>query len=68
MRRLRTIALLLAVGGGGIFWLMTRPLPAIGPEAFAALDAQGDASRGRTVFFAGGCAACHKTPGQDDPL
>ena len=67
MKRLWTILLLVAFAGAGAFWLLTQPRPVLAPAAFAALDAQGDAARGRVVFYAGGCAACHKTPGQDDP-
>ncbi|MGI9391015.1 MAG: c-type cytochrome, partial [Boseongicola sp.] len=33
---------------------------------FAGLEA--DASRGETVFWAGGCASCHKAEGSDDAL
>ena len=32
------------------------------------LERPGDRDRGRGIFFAGGCASCHATPGQSDPL
>ena len=46
----------LALGGVGTFFLLTQPrkLP---DEAVAGLT--GDAARGETIFFAGGCASCH---------
>ena len=49
-------------------WRLSAPSPAIPQSAFAALEEGGDAARGRIVFYAGGCAACHATPGQDDRL
>lgn len=54
------LALALALAALGL-WL-TRPgtEPA---EALAGLE--GDPERGRLVFFAGGCAACHAAPGAE---
>lgn len=51
---------LLAAGIG-----LTRP-ERVDPARFAALP--GDPERGETVFWAGGCASCHKASGSDDPL
>ena len=49
----------LAVAGGGVFWLLTRPsvLPAtlLGPHT-------ANPENGRTMFNIGGCASCHATP------
>ena len=53
----------LAVVAGGLF--LTRP-QTVEPERFAGL--QGDAASGETVFWAGGCASCHKAEGSDDSL
>ncbi len=41
---------------GGAFWFVTRPVP-VESEDFAGLT--GDAERGETIFYAGGCASCH---------
>ena len=60
--------LLLALVGGIAFWLLTAPRRVIAPQAYAALEASGDAARGEAIFYAGGCAACHATPGQADRL
>jgi mono/diheme cytochrome c family protein len=60
MRQIFRLLLILAVLGGGVFWLLTRPstLPA---TAFAGLT--GDAKRGEQVFWAAGCASCHMAEG-----
>ena len=68
MRRLSFVLLALAALGAATFWVFTIPMPAVTPTVAAGLDRQGDVMRGKTVFFAGGCAACHATPGQDDRL
>jgi len=39
------------------------PRPVVSIAAYDALEAGGDRERGRLVFYAGGCASCHKTPG-----
>ena len=57
----------LAVAGLAVFWFLTRPQPAIA-RTDPSLESGGDAARGRTVFFVGGCASCHATPGQENPL
>lgn len=54
--------LFLAVLGGAVFWYVTRPGTA-GAETYAGLT--GDAARGETVFWAGGCASCHAAPGAE---
>lgn len=46
----------------GLF--VTRPRT-VDPARFAGLSA--DAGRGETVFWAGGCASCHKAPKSDAP-
>ncbi|MDO5759231.1 MAG: c-type cytochrome [Rhodobacterales bacterium] len=59
---LRYIIVLLLLGGVA-FWFLTRPQRA-DPDLFAGLS--GDAERGETVFWAGGCASCHAAPGAKD--
>jgi mono/diheme cytochrome c family protein len=62
--------LLLLVGFGGVAALagaLWFTLPdQVDPGRFAALT--GDAGRGETIFFAGGCAACHAEEGAENPL
>ncbi|WP_121065047.1 c-type cytochrome [Chachezhania antarctica] len=62
MRRLLIICVALALAGAAVFLVLTRPatLPA---AELAELDGlSGDATRGETVFWAGGCASCHAAP------
>jgi mono/diheme cytochrome c family protein len=66
MRKHIVAASVLVAGGFIAFWALTAPRAAVG--ANPALEQGGDAARGRIVFFAGGCASCHMTPKQDDPL
>ena len=64
-RKLVLLVVVAGVIGLAVFWFVTIPatLPA------SALGAhQVNADNGRTMFFAGGCASCHATPGQDDKL
>lgn len=58
----------LALAGAAAFWLLTLPRGLTAAE-IAALPA-GDASRGETLFWAGGCASCHAARGAtgDDAL
>ena len=63
MRKAMIAVLFLAVLGVGMFWLITEP------KTFdaAALGAHAvDAENGKTMFNAGGCAACHAIPGGED--
>jgi mono/diheme cytochrome c family protein len=55
--RLLFAAVLLALVGGGAFWLLTAP-DRLDATTLAALP-EGDAARGEMVFWAGGCASCH---------
>ena len=63
MRKLIGIVVILAVIGAAVFWFVTIPatVPASALGAYTP-----NAANGRTMFFAGGCASCHATPGQDD--
>lgn len=62
-RKLLLAVFVLLAAGIGTGWFLSAPhkMPA---SALAARSA--DLSNGRTMFFAGGCASCHATPGQDD--
>ena len=60
--RIVFIAVVLAVLGGGAFWMITRPAP-MAAGTYEGLT--GDPVQGETVFWAGGCAACHAAPGAE---
>src|SRR5689334_5066897 len=63
LRRLATAVIVLAAFGIAAFFILTLPqtIPAseLPPH-------KPDLANGRTMLFAGGCPACHATPGQDD--
>lgn len=61
IRKLAVAAVVLAVLGGLVFWFVTRPVVLDG--AVLASAPAGDAKRGETVFWQGGCASCHAAPG-----
>jgi mono/diheme cytochrome c family protein len=64
--RLLFIALgIVAVAAAGLLWLLSGPQPFLADDLPAH---EPDAERGRYIFFASGCAGCHATPEQDDPL
>jgi mono/diheme cytochrome c family protein len=65
VRKLITIVMLVIVVGLAAFWLVTAPTAAP-TDTLAARTP--DLANGRTMFFAGGCASCHATPGQDDRM
>ncbi|MCC6888588.1 MAG: cytochrome c [Hyphomicrobiales bacterium] len=63
MRRLLLAIVLIVLAAAAIFWFLT------GPQVVAAGDLpahQPNLDNGRVMFFAGGCAACHATPKQED--
>jgi mono/diheme cytochrome c family protein len=69
MRKILTVLAVLAVLGAAGFLVITSP------AAWEAVRGDGrnrptsptrNAENGRTLFYAGGCASCHATPGQDD--
>jgi mono/diheme cytochrome c family protein len=63
LRRFVIAVFVLDLIGAGLFWLAT--IPKTVPES--ALGAHTpDLANGKTMFFAGGCASCHATPGQED--
>lgn len=47
-------------------WFVSAPRR-IDEATATIVSGPGDAAAGRSVFFAAGCASCHKTPGQSDP-
>jgi len=63
VRRLVVLALLAGVAGLIVFWFITTPATV---PANALATYTPDLANGKTMFYAGGCAACHATPGQDD--
>ncbi len=63
-RALTRLSLLGALCLAASLWL-TRPA-AVDPSRFASLH--GDAARGEAVFWAGGCASCHKAGAGDDDV
>ena len=63
MRRLLVALIVLAVLGGAVFWLVTQPAT-VAASALAAYTP--NLENGKTIFYAGGCASCHATPGQED--
>lgn len=62
-RKLAISVVILIVAGISAFWLLTIPqtIPASALGIYTP-----NTVNGRTMFFAGGCAACHATPNQDD--
>jgi mono/diheme cytochrome c family protein len=63
LRKLFILAVIAAVIGLFVFWGLT--IPATVP-ASALPQRQPNLENGQTMFYAGGCASCHATPGQDD--
>jgi mono/diheme cytochrome c family protein len=63
LRRLVVLALIAAVVGFGVFWVVT--IPATVPASALASHTP-NLDNGKTMFLIGGCASCHATPGQDD--
>jgi mono/diheme cytochrome c family protein len=54
----------LVILGFAVFWVVT--IPAVVP-ASALPPHTPDLANGKVMFYAGGCASCHATPGQQDP-
>ena len=63
LRRLVVLALIAAVVGFAVFWVVT--IPATVPASALAPHTP-NLDNGKTMFLIGGCASCHATPGQDD--
>jgi mono/diheme cytochrome c family protein len=63
---LRKLVLLVVFGAllaAAAFWLVTMPASV---SASALPPHSADLGNGKTMFYAGGCAACHATPNQED--
>jgi mono/diheme cytochrome c family protein len=63
LRKFVILAVIAAVVGLGVFWLVT--IPATVP-ASALAPRTPNLDNGKTMLFAGGCTSCHATPNQDD--
>jgi mono/diheme cytochrome c family protein len=63
LRKLFILAVVAGVLGLGVFWVLT--IPATVPASALSQRAP-NLENGQTMFYAGGCASCHATPGQDD--
>jgi len=63
LRKLFILAVIAAVIGLGVFWVIT--IPATIP-ASALAPRTPNLENGKTMFYAGGCTSCHAVPGQDD--
>jgi mono/diheme cytochrome c family protein len=63
LRKLVIAAVILAVLGVAVFWIVTIPstVPTSALQAYSP-----NIGNGRTMFHAGGCASCHATPQQED--
>ena len=66
MRRILIILILLAGVAGAAFWTLTAPTPVVTASLAGVLETGGDVEKGRAVFYAGGCAACHVSQGQPE--
>jgi mono/diheme cytochrome c family protein len=63
LRKLMALVVVAGLIGLSLFWVLTFPasVPA------SALGAhRPDLENGKAMFYAGGCASCHATPGQED--
>src|SRR3954469_14741285 len=63
LRKLLVLVIVLAIGGGVVFWIITVPqsIPA------SALPAHlPNVDNGKVMFDAGGCPSCHATPKQEE--
>ncbi len=63
LRKLAILVLVAGIAGFALFWFLT--IPATVPASALAAH-QPNLENGKTMFYAGGCASCHVTPGQDD--
>jgi mono/diheme cytochrome c family protein len=63
LRKLFILAVIAAVIGLCAFWVITIPVTI---PASALAPRTPNLENGKTMFYIGGCASCHATPGQDD--
>ena len=63
LRKLFLLAVAVGIVGLAAFWVLTIPSTV---PANALSPHTPNLDNGKTMFFAGGCASCHASPGQDD--
>jgi mono/diheme cytochrome c family protein len=63
VRKLILLGAIVAALGLAGFWLLTTPSAIPGRTLGAHTP---DAANGKELFYVGGCASCHATPGQED--
>jgi mono/diheme cytochrome c family protein len=63
LRKLLLVAVVIVVAGLAVFWFVTEPARV---PASALAPRTADLANGKLMFYAGGCASCHATPGQED--
>ena len=61
MKKLAASLAVVGLAGAAAGWVLSAPEP-LPQDVLASLPA-GDAARGETVFWTGGCASCHAAPG-----
>ncbi len=68
MKKLAAAAAVLAVLGLAGFWLLTAPATwaMLRSDGNLAPRAARSSENGKTLFYAGGCASCHASTGQED--
>ena len=64
LRLLIVLGAIAALLAAGVFWVITVPQVV---SASSLPPHKPDLGNGRTLFYIGGCASCHATPGQKDP-
>jgi len=64
LKKLFAAATVLGTIAAVALWVLSAPDP-LSTEEVAALP-EGDATRGETIFWAGGCTSCHAAPGAKD--
>ena len=62
LRRLALLAIIAAIVGIGVFWIVTMPSTV---TAAALPPYMPNIDNGRTMFNVGGCSSCHATPNKD---
>ena len=66
MRRFLVALVLLGAAGGALFWWLTAPAPVVSATLANSIENGGDPEKGKLVFNAGGCSACHVSQGQEE--
>ncbi len=67
VRKLLGALVILGLLGAVGAWFLSAPR-AVYAKLEPSLEQGGDKEKGRVIFFAGGCASCHASPGQEDRL